>query len=94
MNIKKMLMELLGKGPMTRDQLCEAFGYEKYPYQHFQPYMKGQTLIHYHRDVEQYHSRTTLYDNLIILEKQRKVEKFSKPNGKPGRPLIFWRLWR
>ncbi len=94
MNIRQMLMELLGKGPMTRDQLCEAFGYEKYQIQYAQNYMRGQTLVHYHRDIEQYHSRTTLYDNLKILKDQGKVEKFSKgrEKGKIGRLPIFWRL--
>ncbi len=89
-----MLIEMLGNGPMTRDQLCEAFGFEKYRVQSIQNYMRGQTLVHYHRDIEQYHSRTTLYDNLKILKDQGKVEKFSKERekGKIGRLPIFWRL--
>ncbi|MFW9828860.1 MAG: hypothetical protein ACFFEY_14810 [Candidatus Thorarchaeota archaeon] len=36
--------------------------------------------------------RTTIYDNLIKLQKRKVVEKFSRNNGKRGRPLIFWRI--
>jgi predicted ArsR family transcriptional regulator len=36
--------------------------------------------------------RTTIYDNLIKLQKKKVVEKFSRNNGKRGRPLIFWRI--
>jgi predicted ArsR family transcriptional regulator len=36
--------------------------------------------------------RTTIYDNLIKLQKRKVVEKFSRNNGKRGRPLIFWKI--
>ena len=36
--------------------------------------------------------RTTIYDNLIKLQKRKLVEKFSKNNGKRGAPLVFWKL--
>jgi len=36
--------------------------------------------------------RTTVYDNLVKLHKLRIIEKFSRNNGKRGRPLIFWKL--
>ncbi|TFG08740.1 MAG: hypothetical protein EU539_01445 [Promethearchaeota archaeon] len=36
--------------------------------------------------------RTTIYDNLIKLQKRKVVEKFSRNNGKRGRPLVFWKL--
>ena len=36
--------------------------------------------------------RTTIYDNLIKLQKRKVVEKFSRNNGKRGRPKTFWKL--
>ncbi|MFW9945823.1 MAG: hypothetical protein ACFFDX_03225 [Candidatus Odinarchaeota archaeon] len=36
--------------------------------------------------------RTTIYDNLLKLQKRKLIEKFSRNNGKRGRPLIFWKL--
>lgn len=36
--------------------------------------------------------RTTIYDNLVKLQKRRLIEKFSRIDGKRGRPLIFWKI--
>lgn len=36
--------------------------------------------------------RTTIYDNLIKLQKRKVVEKFIKNSEKRGRPLVFWKL--
>ncbi len=36
--------------------------------------------------------RTTIYDNLNKLQKRRVVEKYSRNNGKRGRPNVYWRL--
>ena len=36
--------------------------------------------------------RTTIYDNLLKLQKRRLIEKFTRNNGMRGRPLVFWRL--
>ena len=36
--------------------------------------------------------RTTIYDNLLKLQKNKMIEKFSRNNGKRGRPLVFWKL--
>ena len=36
--------------------------------------------------------RTTVYDNLIKLQKQKLVERFTRNNGKVGRPLVMWKL--
>lgn len=36
--------------------------------------------------------RTTIYDNLTKLQKKRIIEKFSRNNGKIGRPLVFWKM--
>lgn len=93
MNIQTELLKLMKeRGPMTRDNFCEALCYEKYRVQYFQSYMRGQTLIHYPIDLEQYHRRTTVYDNLKKLLEQGLIEKSSQPNGKVGRSLIYWRL--
>lgn len=36
--------------------------------------------------------RTTIYDNLLKLQKRKLVEKFTRNNGKRGRPLVHWKL--
>jgi predicted ArsR family transcriptional regulator len=36
--------------------------------------------------------RTTIYDNLVKLQKRKMIEKFSRNDGKRGRPLIFWKF--
>ncbi|GAG98195.1 unnamed protein product [marine sediment metagenome] len=36
--------------------------------------------------------RTTIYDNLVKLEKRKLVEKISRSTGNRGRPLIFWKI--
>jgi predicted ArsR family transcriptional regulator len=36
--------------------------------------------------------RTTIYDNLVKLQKKKLIEKFSRTDGKRGRPLVFWKL--
>ena len=36
--------------------------------------------------------RTTIYDNLIKLQKRTLIEKFSRNDGKRGRPLVFWKM--
>ena len=37
-------------------------------------------------------ARTTIYDNLLKLQKQKMIEKFTRNDGKRGRPLVFWKL--
>jgi len=37
-------------------------------------------------------ARTTIYDNLIKLQKQNIVEKFVRNSGTRGRSLVFWKL--
>jgi len=34
--------------------------------------------------------RTTIYDNLLKLQKRKIVEKFTKNNGLRGRPKVMW----
>lgn len=36
--------------------------------------------------------RTTIYDNLLKLQDEKFVEKFSRNNGKRGRPVVLWRM--
>ena len=36
--------------------------------------------------------RTTIYDNLIKLQKRRMVEKYTRNDGKRGRPLVLWKI--
>ena len=36
--------------------------------------------------------RTTIYDNLLKLQKRKVIEKFTRNNGKRGRPLVLWKL--
>ncbi len=36
--------------------------------------------------------RTTIYDNLVKLQKRKLIEKFSRINGRRGRPLVFWKF--
>ncbi len=35
--------------------------------------------------------RTTIYDNLLKLQKKKLIERFSRNNGKIGRPLVYWK---
>ncbi|MFW9894859.1 MAG: hypothetical protein ACFFD7_03560 [Candidatus Thorarchaeota archaeon] len=37
-------------------------------------------------------ARTTIYDNLVKLQKRKLIEKFSRSDGKRGRPLVFWKI--
>ncbi|MHA1931886.1 MAG: hypothetical protein ACW96X_05055 [Promethearchaeota archaeon] len=37
-------------------------------------------------------ARTTIYDNLVKLQKRKLIEKFSRTDGKRGRPLVFWEI--
>lgn len=36
--------------------------------------------------------RTTIYDNLLKLQKRKFIEKFTRNNGMRGRPLVFWKV--
>ena len=36
--------------------------------------------------------RTTIYDNLLKLQKRKMLEKFTRSNGKRGRPLVLWKI--
>jgi predicted ArsR family transcriptional regulator len=36
--------------------------------------------------------RTTIYDNLLKLQRRKLIERFSRNNGRRGRPLVFWKI--
>lgn len=36
--------------------------------------------------------RTTIFDNLAKIQEKGFVKKFSRTNGKPGRPIVYWKL--
>lgn len=36
--------------------------------------------------------RTTIYDNLLKLQKRKITEKSRDHNGERGRPLVYWQL--
>jgi predicted transcriptional regulator len=36
--------------------------------------------------------RTTIYDNLLKLQKRKFIEKHTRNNGKRGRPLVIWKI--
>jgi predicted ArsR family transcriptional regulator len=36
--------------------------------------------------------RTTIYDNLLKLQKRKLIEKYTRNSGTRGRPLVFWKL--
>ena len=36
--------------------------------------------------------RTTIYDNLLKLQKRKLIEKYTRNNGKRGRPLVYWQI--
>ncbi|MFX1276817.1 MAG: hypothetical protein ACFFBP_18225 [Promethearchaeota archaeon] len=37
-------------------------------------------------------ARTTIYDNLVKLQKLKQIQKFTRNDGTRGRPLVFWKL--
>ena len=74
--IQEKIIDLLKKaGPMTREEICESFGYKKY-----------------HQSQVFHHKRTTIYDNLLKLQRRKVVEKFTHNNGKKGRSVVLWKL--
>jgi predicted transcriptional regulator len=36
--------------------------------------------------------RTTIFDNLTKLQEQGLVKKYSRNNGKRGRPYVYWKI--
>ena len=88
----KLINLLNDNGPMHRDQICEALGFEQYDYEYIKKYTRTGTMIHQKQVITQYKKRTTVYDDLTKLQKRKIVEKFSKKNGKRGRPPVYFKL--
>jgi len=87
-----ILEKLKELGPMTRDQLCEEFGFGKHKTVSTDKYLLREKGLRYQEVNEQYDKRTTIYDNLEKMEKRKLVERFSRSNGKSGRPLVYWKI--
>ena len=95
--IQLQLIELLDRnGSMSRRDFCNAFGFETYDTEYTRKYTRTgkriETKYYDKKIVTQHKQRTTIYDNLIKLQKRKIVEKYSENNGKRGRPLVLWRL--
>ena len=87
-----ILEKLNELGPMTRDQLCEEFGFGKHEAVYLDNYLLREKGLRYEVVGEQYNKRTTIYDNLKKMEKRKLVERFSRITGKRGRPLVYWKI--
>ncbi len=81
-------------GTLKRDEICRLFGFDTYTYSHSQYVSKiGRHLQKpYLIERETYNKRTTVYDNLKKLLERGLVEKYTKNNGKRGRPPVFWKI--
>lgn len=87
------ILELLREnGSMTQDQICEEFGFKKRKVIQVDKYLLRERGLHISYAYERYDKSTTIYDNIIKLQKRNLVEIFSKSNGKRGRPKIFYKL--
>ena len=92
--IQQQIIDILKKkGSMSRDDICEEFGYKKRKFTQIQYYPnKTQRKVKNIREMEQYEKRTTIFDNLIKLEKKGIVERFGLNNGERGRSVKMWKL--
>lgn len=88
--IQQQIVEAIKrKGEMSRADICKDFGFETHIYDFV---VIAPSKKRYPTKVEQYKRRTTIYDNLVKLEKKGIVEKFSRNNGKVGAPIKMWKL--
>ena len=88
--IQQKLINILKKnGAMSRNEICEAFGFKTIIYDHI---VVSPSKKRYHNKLIQYNKRTTIYDNLVKLEKKGLVERFSKNNGKVGASIKMWKI--
>lgn len=92
--LQATILKLLNENvAMTRDDLCRELGYGKHIVEYVICYPDTrQPKIRRHIYREQYDRRSTVYDNLVKLQRRGVVEKFSYNSGQQGRPLIFWQL--
>jgi len=88
--IQQQLIDVLKKnGEMSRNEICEKFGYKTHTYNYI---VLSPSRKQYPQKLEQYHKRTTIYDNLVKLEKKGIVERFRRNNGKVGASVKMWKL--
>ena len=88
--IQQRLIDALKKnGAMSRNEICKAFGFKAHIYNYI---VVSPSEKKHHTRVKQYEKRTTIYDNLVKLEKKGIVERFSKNNGKVGASVKMWKL--
>ena len=92
--LQAQILKLLNEHvAMTRDDLCRELGYGTHPVEYNIYYPdKRQPKTRTYIKLEQYDRRSTVYDNLVKLQKRKVVEKFPYNDGQRGRPLIFWQL--
>lgn len=88
--IQQQIIDVLRKnGEMSRNEICEKFGYKTHIYNYI---VLSPNRKQYPQKLEQYHKRTTIYDNLVKLEKKGIVERFRRNNGKVGASVKMWKL--
>ena len=88
--IQQQLVNAIKKnGAMSRNDFCKEFGFKTHICDHI---VVSPSKKRYHFKLKQYEKRTTIYDNLVKLEKKGIVERFSKNNGKVGASLKMWKL--
>jgi len=90
--IQQDILNTLRRETLTRDEICELLGCERYLYKYnrYRYHHKKEIIKTLSRD--SFYGRTTIYDNLYKLLKRGLVEKFCKSNGKRGRPTVYWKL--
>ena len=88
--IQQQIIDVLKKhGEMSRNEFCEEFGFKTHIIEYI---IRAPSKKKYPIRVEQYERRTTIYDNLVKLEKKGIVERLSRNNGKVGASVKMWRL--
>lgn len=86
---QRIINALKKNGAMSRNEICEGFGFKTHIYDQI---VVSPSKKKYHYKLEQYHKKTTIYDNLVKLEKKGIVERFNKNNGKVGASVKMWKL--
>ena len=94
--LRLILLKLLKEKPKTRNELCKALGYNKstkiYPRYKIKAGNIPNRKYDYKYPIETYEKRTTIYDNLIALEKAQLIEKTTIPTKTKGRPKVLWKF--
>lgn len=88
--IQQKIIDVLKKhGEMSRNEICEDFGYKTHIYEQI---VVSPSKKKYHSKFVQYYGRTTIYDNLVKIEEKGLVERFNRNNGKCGASIKMWKL--